>query len=203
MGVAKRLSGGFRTTLLDFDGFGKTPEPNFPMTVSDYAAKVETLMAELGISSAVFVAHSFGGRVALEIAARRPHLCQKLVLIDSAGMRPRRGLKYYLKVFLHKLRRRLGLRGLSGSKDYAALSPVMRETFKNVVNYNQKPLLSHIYVTTAIFWGKSDRETKPYMARVLHKKIQGSALFWLDGGHFAYIEDFAKFFAILWAFVAD
>lgn len=202
LAVAKRFSPRFRVTLVDFAGFGKTAEPTRPMTVADYANDVLGLMQELNIKKATLVGHSFGGRVAIEIAAKHGHLVDKIVLVDSAGLKPRRSISYYFKVAVHKLRLKLGLKGLKGSKDYSKLSPVMKQTFKNIVNYNQKPLLSHINGGTAIFWGKNDKETKPYMARVFHRRISGSALFWLDGGHFAYLEDGRAFMAILSAFLS-
>ena len=137
----------------------------------------------------------------MELAARYPHIVRSMVLVDSAGLKPRRGLKYYAKVGMHKLLRRLGLKGLKGSSDFRVLSPIMRATFKNVVNYDQTPLAKKISCPTAIFWGRDDRETPPYMARRLNKYISDSSLFWLNGGHFSYIEDSAKFIAILRAFV--
>jgi len=188
-------------TLLDFNGFGKTPEPKNAMTVADFANEVLEVMRLAQIEKATLIGHSFGGRVALEITAKHSEKVEKLVLVDSAGLRPRRGPKYYAKITLHKLRIKLGLKGMQGSKDYISLSPVMKQTFKNIVNYNQKPLLAHINVMTAIFWGKSDKETKPYMARIFKRGIRDSAVFWLNGGHFAYIDDIHTFIAVLKAFL--
>ena len=199
--IAKQFSTKFRVTLLDFSGFGKTPEPSVPMTVSDYADEVLKLMKATKIEKATIVGHSFGGRVALEIATKHSEVVDKLVLVDSAGLKPRRGIKYYFKIYAHKLRIKLGLKGMPGSKDYSKLSPVMKQTFKNIVNYNQKHHLPHINVITAIFWGRNDKETKPYMAREFHRNIRDSVLFWLNGGHFAYIEDSRAFMAILSAFL--
>lgn len=201
-GVAKALSEKFRCTLVDFNGFGKTPEPERPMTVNDFALEVLKVLNHLYIRKATFIGHSFGGRVAIEIAAKYGDIVEKLVLVDSAGLKPRRGLKYYFRVYLHKLLRKLKLKGLKGSSDYSKLSPVMKETFKNVVNYNQKPSLPHINVMTAIFWGRKDSETKPYMARYFNKYIKDSAVFYLMGGHFAYIEDAFTFLTVLKSFLS-
>ncbi|CDE72924.1 hydrolase alpha/beta domain protein [Acidaminococcus sp. CAG:917] len=198
--VAKAMTG-YRSTIVDFYGFGHSPEPAAPIGVKEYAAAVVETMNRLKIEDAVLVGHSFGGRVAIEIAATKPHLVNKLVLIDSAGIKPRRGIKYYFLVYLHKLLKRLRGRGLSGSMDYAVLSPVMKETFKKVVNYDQTNLLKKISCPTAIFWGKRDKETPGYMARKMRKNIAGSALFYLDGGHYSYIDDYNKFIKIFKAFV--
>ncbi len=200
--VAKALD--CRSVLVDFYGFGKTPHPDYPLTVSDYAKGVIDVMKKEGIKSAVIVGHSFGGRVAIEIAAKHAELVEKLVLVDSAGIKPRRGLKYYFKIIVHKLLIKFGGRGLSGSADYRALSPVMKQTFKNVVNYDQKGLLQDIQCETAIFWGTNDTATPLYMARILKRKIKKSYLFLLtNAGHFSYLDSNAKFIKILKAFLGD
>ncbi len=201
LGCAKRLALKNRVTLVDFAGFGQTPEPKKPMSVSDYARDVIELMNKLSIASASFVGHSFGGRVAIEIASKHQILVEKLVLVSSAGIKPKRSILYYAKVFYHKMCKFFGLKGLAGSSDYQVLSPVMKESFKKIVNYNQRSQLSQIKSETAIFWGKSDKETKPYMAKIFKQNIANSELFWLRGGHFAYIDDFQKFVLILDAFL--
>lgn len=117
------------STLVDFYGFGKTPHPDYPLTVKDYADGVLELMDKLNIEKATLVGHSFGGRVAIYIAAKYPEKVEKLVLVDSAGIKPRRGIKYRLKILLHKILKKFG-KGLKGSKDYRALSPVMKKPSK-------------------------------------------------------------------------
>ncbi|MBQ9276593.1 MAG: alpha/beta hydrolase, partial [Clostridia bacterium] len=164
---------------------------------------VRSLLQRLNVSSAVFVGHSFGGRVAIELAFSSPNIVDKLVLIDSAGCKPRRHFDYYFKIFTHKLLKKMGFKGLKGSKDYQGLSPVMRQTFKNVVSFYQDGELPHISCKTAIFWGKHDKETPAYMAKRLNHRIKNSNLFWLDGGHFAYMDDFFRFLSVLLAFLKE
>lgn len=191
-------------TLVDFYGFGKTPHPDYPLTVGDYAKGVLELMDELGIKKASFTGHSFGGRVAIEIAAKFPERVEKLVLVDSAGIRPRRGIKYYFKIAQHKILKKIRGYGAAGSCDYNKLSPVMKRTFINVVNYNQKRLLKKIKAETAIFWGNNDKDTPVYMARILNRKIKNSSLFILtNAGHFSYLDSSGKFQLILNAFLED
>lgn len=202
--VAKRLATiGYRCILVDFAGFGDSPEPEMPYTVKSYANDIRRLIFDLNIKNPILVGHSFGGRVAMELASSNQNSTKKLVLIDSAGCKPRRGLKYYFKVLTHKVLKKLGRKGLKGSNDYRVLSPVMRETFKNVVNYFQENQFEYIKCPTAIFWGKSDKETPPYMAKRIARGIKGSQIFWLEGEHFAYMDDFFKFFSILTAFLKE
>ncbi len=147
--------------------------------------------------------HSFGGRVALELSSKFGDLVKGLVLIDSAGLKPRRTPLYYIKITIHKLLRKLGFKGLKGSDDYRVLSLIMKETFKKVVSYDQSFLLKDISVPTAIFWGKRDQDTPPYMARKLNAGIKDSQIFWLDGGHYSYVDDYEKFLAVLKAYINE
>lgn len=199
--VAKKVALDYRVTLLDFAGFGDSDEPNFAYGVGDYASDVLCLLDELDIKRCTIVGHSFGGRVAIDIASKHKKVVERLVLVDSAGMKPRRKPSYYFRVILHKIRKKLGLRGLSGSKDYQVLSPLMRQTFVKVVNYYQDELLKDIVCTTAVFWGKDDKETPIYMFKRILQGIRGAQGFMLDGGHFSYVDDLNKFTLILLAFL--
>ncbi len=199
--VAERLKTFAKSIVVDFNGFGKTPEPDRPYSVGDYAGEVLSVIEKEGVEKAIIVGHSFGGRVAMEIAAKFPDVASGLVLVDSAGIKPRHNLFYYIKIAIHKLMKKLGMKGLKGSNDYRVLSLIMKETFKKVVSYDQSYLLKDISVPTAIFWGKKDKDTPLYMARKLSKNIKDSSLFLLDGGHYAYVDDLEKFVSILTAFV--
>ena len=199
--VAERLKSFCRSIVVDFNGFGDTPEPNRPYSVGDYAGEVQSVLEKEGVKKAIIVGHSFGGRVALEIAGKFPDAVNGLVLVDSAGLKPRRKPSYYVKILLHKILKKLGFRGLQGSRDYRVLSFIMKETFKKVVSYDQTYLLENINTPTLILWGKNDKETPLYMANKLEKKIKDSKLILLEGGHYAYVEDLANFVKILSAFV--
>lgn len=203
MFVAKQLCVKYRMLIVDFAGFGDSDYPPENYGVKEYANDIVKLLEVLNINNAMFVAHSFGGRVAIEICANYPHLAEKLVLVDSAGIKPRRGFRYYCKVAVHKILRKLGRSGLKGSSDYNVLPSQMKCVFKRVVNYDQKSILKNIKSPTAVFWGDRDNETPMYMYKTLLGKIEYSHGFLLNGGHFAYIEDSFKFVAILSAFLEN
>ena len=64
----------------DLLGHGASPyEP--PWSITEH---VDLLVAGLGDRPGAWVGHSFGGRLALEVAARRPDLVERLVLLDPA-----------------------------------------------------------------------------------------------------------------------
>ena len=173
---------GYRAITPDFRGFGDSAEPDLPRGVPEYADDILSLMERNGISEAVL---------------------RGLVLVDAAGLKPRRKPSYYIKVAFHKLSVKMGGKGLAGSSDYRALSPVMKECFKRIVNYDQTPLLPLVKCPTAIFWGRDDRDTPFCMAKRFNRGIADSHVFPLKGGHFAYLTDCDEFLSVLRAFVRE
>ncbi len=73
---------GYRVVRCDFRGFGATPVPPGP---HNDAEDVLDLVGELGLGPVAVVGASYGGRVALEIAARWPRQVTALALV-CAGM---------------------------------------------------------------------------------------------------------------------
>ena len=197
MPIARCVKSGFRFILVDFYGFGLSPHPDYPLTVRDYAQGVIEILNREGIEKADFVGHSFGGRVAIEIAYCYPDIVNKLVLCNSAGILPKRRLKYYTKLWFYKIRKRIGLDvSKCGSKEFRVLDPVMRKTFINVVNYDQEALLREIYADTFIVWGRKDKTTPIYMAKKFVRYMRNSTLIiYNNAGHFSYadeLKDFSK-----------
>lgn len=191
-------------TALDFPGFGLsgTPDPEF--TVYDYARLTNKLITKLGIENPDVIAHSFGGRIALILAAEGK--VGRLILTGGAGLRPRRGPKYYYKIWTYKLRRRLGLKPKenAGSADYRALNPAMRRVFVSVVNTHLDKTLRHIGCPVLLIWGGEDRSTPLYMARRMVKRISDCALIiFEDSGHFAFLSETARFNSIALTFFGE
>lgn len=202
---------GREAVTLDFPGFGKSDAPQTPWRVSDYASLTRAFIEKMGIEGCDLVCHSFGGRVTIQLAAADKNLFGKLILVDAAGVRPRRGLKYYIKIYSYKLVKKLSrvpflstLFGLekrmqkAGSSDYRSLSGAMRGTFVNVVNEDLTHLLSQIENETLLIWGENDQDTPLYMAKIMEKKIKRAGLAVIPGaGHFSYIDDYPRFCSIL------
>lgn len=199
-GLAARLAPKYRTVLLDFPGFGASDVPPEDFGIYDYARVTAEFLARIlrAGGKAAVIGHSFGGRVALILGARYPELTDKIVLIDGAGIRPRRGIikrfrawKYRAAKFLVRLKVLLPekLEGY-GSADYRALSPGMRRVFVRVVNQHLESEARAVKADTLILWGGRDRDTPPYMAKKLNKLIRGSRLHvFPDAGHYSYLDE--------------
>jgi lipase len=77
----ERLAARFHVVAPDLRGHGRSSwDP--PWSLAAHVADVEALAEEL--SPAVVLGHSFGGRLALELAARRPALVPRAILLDPA-----------------------------------------------------------------------------------------------------------------------
>ena len=101
--ITKEMSK-FRTVYaLDFPGFGQSGMSQTPMGVADYMELTAEFIRQMGILGTDIINHSFGGRVSILLAAKYPELVGKIVFTDAAGVKPRRTLKYYYKVYFFKL----------------------------------------------------------------------------------------------------
>lgn len=72
-----------RVVAVDLPGFGGSPAPPDGFTLADVAREVLALVASLGLERAVWVGHSMGGYIALEVAAQNPEELAGLVLLAS------------------------------------------------------------------------------------------------------------------------
>ncbi|MFD9486444.1 alpha/beta fold hydrolase [Streptomyces sp. NPDC059991] len=75
------VGAGYQVVRCDFRGFGETPMPDRPY---NNAEDVVALLDSLGIERTALIGSSGGGRVALEIAARRPERVTSLTLLCTA-----------------------------------------------------------------------------------------------------------------------
>lgn len=213
MPIVNLLKDTYKVYALDLPGFGKSEKPKDTINSFDYVEIVRGFMNKLDIKKATFVGHSFGGKLSIIMGSKYPFQVEKIVLIDSAGLIPKRGLNYYLKVYSFKTLRFL-YKNLFfwlaeekkmerfyknfGSDDYQASSGIMRKILVTVVNENLKPLLKEIKASTLIIWGDQDMDTPLYMAKIMEKEIPDCGLVVLEGtGHYSYLDDYHKFGLIL------
>ena len=198
--------------FLDFAGFGESREPERPYSVFDYVQELKMFLDKFEIEKLILVGHSFGGRVAIKFSSiyQQDYFDFKLCLVDSAGIKPRRGCGYYVKIYKYKLLKKIAKSHKNiekyiaklGSDDYKNLSPIMKESFKLIVNEDLSCDAKSIKIPTIIVWGENDKDTKLYMARKLNKLIKYSDLFIIEGaGHFSFLDNPQEFLIILDTFI--
>ncbi|HAE92419.1 alpha/beta hydrolase [Tissierella praeacuta] len=215
--IVNILKDKFRVHALDLPGFGKSEEPKKPIDSFKYAEIVKNYMDNMGIKKVILIGHSFGGKLSIILGSKYPEIVDKIVLVNSAGLIPKRGPKYYIKVYTFKAAKLLykilffWLKNEEkmekfykkfGSTDYKASTGVMRNILVTVVNENLLPLLNKIEAPTLLIWGDKDTATPLYMGKIMESQIKDSGLVVLEGtGHYSYLEDYQRFTVILRSFL--
>ncbi len=195
----------YRVIAVDMTGFGEAEEMKKPFSVDDYKEEIKRVADEIGAEKYNLLAHSFGARVAIKLAAEDKRI-NKIVFTGAAGLKPKRSLKYFFKrasfLLLKKLVPREKL-GVFYSPDYRGLSPVMKESFKLIVAENLEKYAEKITCKALIISGKKDKETPPSSQKKLRRLISKSKLVFLNGGHFCFIENSSEFNAIVFSFLSE
>lgn len=216
--IVNILKNNYKVYALDLPGFGgESSEPKDVIGSFEYVEIIKEFLKKMNIQKATFIGHSFGGKLSIILGAQSPELVEKLILINSAGLIPKRGPKYYIKVYSFKTlrfvykklffwlkdeKRMEKFYKRFGSDDYRDTSGVMRKIFVRVVNEDLRPLLKEIKAPTLLIWGDKDTSTPIYMGKIMENEIKDSGLVVFEGaGHYSYLDDYQKFTAVLKSFM--
>lgn len=204
--VANSINSHYRVIQLDFPGFGHSDEPREAWAVDDYVNFVLKFLDKLDVREATLIGHSYGGRVIIKLASRSDLLLviEKIVLIDSAGILPKKSLKQRTKIRIYKIGKKIAnikilqrlfpdsidnWKSKQGSADYRNASPIMRQCLVKAVNEDLTKNLSRIKVDTLLVWGDQDTATPITDAHIMKKAIPKAGLVVLKGaGHFSFID---------------
>lgn len=218
--IENAISDSKRVVNIDLPGHGRSTEPPLlpggkPWGVFEFAECIETLLGMLGIQNPTLIGHSYGGRLAIILGSRLP--VRRLVLVDSAGIKPKRPLKYYWKVYSFKAMRHLlpifvgkkkadriieKRRRKAGSADYRQASPVMRMVMSKSVNQDLRHLLPSIKAPTLLIWGENDTATPLSDAKLMEKLLPDAGLVSFKGaGHYSFLDNPVQFKAVLKSFL--
>jgi pimeloyl-ACP methyl ester carboxylesterase len=200
---------------VDFPGFGESQEPSQVWGVEEYTQLIEQFVKAENIENPILLGHSFGGRVGILYSSRNK--VNKLILVDAAGVKPRRSLKYYFKVYTYKLGKKLmpliygkeraqqridAMRAKRGSSDYNNASPMMRAILSKVVNEDLKDKMPLIKAPTLLIWGENDTATPLRDAKIMERLIPNAGLVSFPGcGHYSFLDNPFQFAAVLRSFL--
>lgn len=214
--VISLLNKKYKFIVVDFNGHGRSPEPQKTFYVKDFAEVIYNLLLSLNIDKINIIAHSFGARVAIFLASQHPKLVSKMIITGGAGIILNRNKRFNLKNLSYKFQKNFlnifrkvnlfnkqidnlqeALIQKYGSDDYKVLSPGMRKTFIAVVNQDLTSYLKNIVASTLLIWGNKDTETPIEYAIIMNDNIEDSAIITFENmGHFAFLEDVQRFVAI-------
>lgn len=208
----------FTIYIIDYPGFGKSKFPNRDLTIDDYTNLIIDFMKVHNIKEPIIIAHSFGGRISINLVANKKVKINKLILIDAAGIKPKKTIKQLFRQTIYKLLKRIKyilpkkyrkkylnyLINIFGSTDYKNLDQNIRKTFINIVNTDLKDYIKEINTDTLIIWGEKDIDTPLKDAYYMRKSIKDSGLIILKGAHhFSYLEAPSYVNTILHEFIKE
>ena len=181
----------YRVTAIDFVGFGGSAPLTQAFSVDDYADWTKEVLRLLRVNHPHVIAHSFGCRVAVKLASCDPDFFDKILLTGAAGVILKRGFGYHCKVKLYRMVRRfapLYAEWKFGSAEYRSLSPVMKESYKKIVNEDLRQCARKIENEVLLVQGTRDtvtpkKEADAYLVCLKHGKLTT-----IEGGHFAFAE---------------
>ena len=209
--IANIFKGKKRVINIDLPGHGQSSEPPEVWGIEKFTQTIETLVARLGLVRPILIGHSFGGRISILMGSRND--ISKIILVDAAGIKPKRKLKYYYKVYSFKLLKRLALlclgkergnafiekrRSKAGSADYRNSSPRMRAVMSVCVNEDLKHVMPLIKAPTLLVWGENDTATPLSDAKKMEKLIPDAGLVSFKGcGHYSFLDAPGPFKAVI------
>ncbi len=201
--MPRLLRAGYRVYAPDLLGYGRSARPvDAPFSIPQEASIVEHYMAAEGLSKADVVGWSMGGWVAARVALDAPQTVQRLVLMDSAGLRF--VIPYDPSVFWASTPAQLAKLDDLLSPGKAPALPgfieraVLRELRRNgwVIERSLKSMMTGadlldgkaggLKMPLLIVWGKQDQITPVALGYEFHKEAPQSVFEIFDGcGHLA------------------
>lgn len=181
----KSLSG-LPGIALDLPGFGSSPPPSEVLGAEGYAHIVAEVLDEFD-EPPVVVGHSFGGRVAVCLAAAHPDRVGPLVLTGVPLSRRSPAGKPAPVYRIVRALNRMGLisdermeaeKRRRGSADYRAATGVMRDILVKVVNEEYPEQLGALRSDVHLLWGDSDTEVPVEVAHRAAELIEASGGSW-------------------------
>lgn len=190
--LAEAMRRAARSVLIDLPGFGASPLPPGPWSTADYADAVAEWLGALAPVRRIWIAHSFGCRVGLQLASRHPEALGGLFLIAAAGLPSRRSISAQARVVSRRWAFRLArsftpegpardrLRARFGSADYRAAGD-LRPILVRAVGEDLTAVARAVPCPAVLVYGDQDRETPPEIGVRLNRLMPGSRLVVLRG----------------------
>ena len=216
-GIINTLKNRHRVVALNFPGCGNSGTMETPWNLDDYCDLVLKFMKALGLENPIMFGHSHGGRVTIKMVAEGMVNPPKIVLLDSAGLIPKKSFRQKFRAKSFKFIKGVltlpvvknfsgGLlekaRNHYGSADYNAAPLVLRQTLVSLVNTDLRDILHKISCPTLLIWGENDTATPLSDAKIIKNSIKDCGLCVIKGtGHFSFLERPFEAHAIINSFI--
>ena len=194
-----RVLNGLDAIAVDLPGFGASAAPAEAVGTSGYADIIAPMLDDFD-EPAVLVGHSFGGRIAVQLAVARPDRVGRLILLGVPLLRrpgagraapplPFRIVRNLARMGLVGNERMEQARQRYGSADYRAARGVMRDVLVAVVNESYEAELDRISQPVRLIWGANDTDVSVETAQRAMEHLTKADLTVLEGvGHHVCLE---------------
>lgn len=185
----------YRVCMMDLPGFGKSVPLPRPYTIDDYVNTLINVIQTYHLENPIFIAHSFGARIVFRYASL--YTCKYMILSGAAGIKTKRNLSYYIKVYTYKICKHLNIHVSLGSQDYRNANEVLRKTLVKVVNEDLREDICYIKCPMLLVWGENDLQTPLWMAHTIKSlNANASLIVFEKDDHFAYYHQMQRFLLV-------
>lgn len=183
----------YKVTAPDFPGFGASAPIDSAWSVGDYAEWLYDFIRAAKLERPHIIAHSFGARVAIKLLSKQPDAAEKLLITGGAGIVKERSPDYIRRVKRYRRVKKLFPKYAEkhfGSEEYRRLTPLMKDSYKKIVNEDLKGAAAKIKNKTLLIYGSDDGVTPPdEEGAIFNSLIEGSRLYIMEGcGHFCFCQ---------------
>ena len=188
---------GLRVKVLKVPGLTEPSKKIY--TIDDYVKWADSEIPD----GAIALGHSNGGRILLNLCAKKPNKLKYLILLDAAGVYEP-SAKKKIVASLAKIGKPLkkipvvnkAFHRLTGTTDYSRAPENMKVTLSNMLESDKNLKLSDVTTKTYLLWGKKDTVTPPRQATKMYESLPNAELkFYARWTHAPYIsnpEELAK-----------
>lgn len=171
----------------------------------------------------ILLGHSHGGRTLIRMLSRMAKgedmgfTVPKAILVDSAGIVKERSEEQKKRTQRYRTYKNLltktGIAKLApgtidalqrkfGSADYAAASPVMRQSMVKVVNTDLRAEMPSVTIPVLLIWGENDTDTPLGDGKQMEDLMPEAGLAVIAGaGHYSFLDNAVLFNRILGSFL--
>jgi pimeloyl-ACP methyl ester carboxylesterase len=192
-----------RVYLVDLPGFGTMSRVRTRFALVSVARWLLAWMEAVDIRQAHFVGHSMGGYICIWIAAHRPEVVSRLVLISPAVLSKIHTIWGYTFPLLTAIR--YVKRGFFFILAYDALRAgpfTLLRAAHDLLSIDAEEDITKIKAPTLLVWGDHDTLVPPSVGQILRTKIASSRLVILkNASHVSMYDQYQQFNQLVEAFL--
>jgi pimeloyl-ACP methyl ester carboxylesterase len=193
-----------RIYLVDLPGFGTMRSLRGRFVLAETATWLSEWMEAAGLERAHLVGHSMGGYASVRLAASRPELVRRLVLVAPAGVPAERSMLGHLVPLLLTVRHAPPAFLAVLVQEALRMGPMtLWRVARDLLAEDVRGDLRNIEAPTLLVWGENDPLIPPAVGDLFREEISNSRLLLLQrAGHVPMFDQPKEFDAALLTFLS-